>query len=303
MPKKDILPVSSFPLSTPLSPPAEDGLARLDHYIEAWLKVVGSRSPNTADTYRESLRRSGADIWNARPNMVTPHWAAELYARWLDQWETNTANVTVAAWAALYDDLIAQGIITGPNPWKVFRRKRPKEKVGERILTEAEVKALFRHAAPGVDRTLLRFLYYTGCRISEAVGLTWGDVHLDGEGTPIVTVLGKGRKTRWVRLRPAVWQEMWALSDLHEPHLKIFPLTRQQAWNHMHAAAQRAGLVTPGRTISPHCLRHSHATHALEHGANIMQVKEALGHARLDTTQTYVNLRPGPRSEAYLPDL
>ena len=68
----------------------------------------------------------------------------------------------------------------------------------------------------------------------------------------------------------------------------------------MQEAARRAGLEH--RIVSPHVLRHSHATHALEAGANLVAVKENLGHARLDTTQIYLNLRPGPRSEAYLED-
>ena len=282
------------------TPDPGDKLARLDTYIQGWLAQVGSRSPATADTYRDALHRSGPSVLNARPGALTPHVAAQLYQQWLKEWEVSTANITVAAWTTLFDDLIAQGVLPGPNPWTTFKRRRVPERIAGRVLTEDEVKRLFVHAAPGLDRLLFRFLYYTGVRISEACALTWSDIHRGPDGVMVATVLGKGSKTRYVRIRPALWTALQALSG--SPDDRIFPISRQRAWNHLHAAAVRAGLTTQGRSISPHVLRHSHATHAIEHGANIMAVKENLGHARLDTTQIYVNLQPGPRSEDYLTD-
>ena len=69
----------------------------------------------------------------------------------------------------------------------------------------------------------------------------------------------------------------------------------------MQKAAQAAGLAD--RIASPHVLRHCHATHALEAGANLFEVQEQLGHARLDTTRIYLHLAPGPRSGRFVPPL
>lgn len=278
-----------------------DALTRLETFVAEWLNQVGSRSGRTRDTYREALYRSGPDVLNLSAGQLTPERAASLYARWLDDYSIATANVMASAWRSLFDDLIAVGQWTVANPWTQFKRRRAKNSVNQRILTIDEVKRLIANTPPGLPRTLLRFLYATGARISAATALTWSDISPTGDGVMQATMLEKGQKTHTVRLRPKVWDAMQALPGEHRPHDRIFPTTRQRVYGWMQSAAKRAGLRE--HIISPHVLRHSHATHALEAGANIMAVKEGLGHARLETTQIYLNLRPGPRSEAYLEDV
>lgn len=148
------------------------------------------------------------------------------------------------------------------------------------------------------DTAIFEFLYSTGCRISEAIGLTWKTVDLE-HGT--AKVLGKGSKERIVILgRPAVA----AIERLREcsrrlkgmqsgGNERVFPgdrtpslnaLTVEMAMKHYLAGA---GLPLD---LSPHKLRHSFATHMLDAGADLRSVQEMLGHALLSTTQIYTHV-------------
>ena len=170
------------------------------------------------------------------------------------------------------------------------------------VLDAAAVSALLE--APRLDssvhwrdRAILEFLYATGVRVSELVGLLLTNLDLE-EG--LCTVFGKGSKERMVPVgRPACV----ALSRyLHEvrPALEkgkgrgcVFlnqrgrPLSRTAVWNIVKAAARLAGIEG---SVSPHVLRHTYATHLLEGGADLVAVQELLGHADISTTQIYMHL-------------
>ncbi len=185
-----------------------------------------------------------------------------------------------------------------------------------RALQVEEVLALLAAARVGDDPlalrdvALLEFLYGTGARVSEAVGLSVDDLDLDARS---VLLRGKGGRTRvvplggyatdalgayLVRARPALLSRTASSDRTGAPgrasatsatHL-VFrnarggPLTRQGAWLALRAAALRAGIT---RALSPHVLRHSFATHLLDGGADVRVVQELLGHASVTTTQVY----------------
>jgi len=177
-------------------------------------------------------------------------------------------------------------------------------------LSEEEVEALLG-AAIGADpvarrdRALLELLYGTGARISEACGLSMGDIDFDGR---LVRLLGKGGKERIVPFGRAAGR---SLDDWFGPggRVAMVPgewrrrddaqavflnsrgarLTRQAAWAVIKKYGKRAGL-DPLRHLSPHVLRHSCATHMLDHGADLRVVQEMLGHASISTTQVYTKV-------------
>ncbi|MFI5911069.1 site-specific tyrosine recombinase XerD [Dactylosporangium sp. NPDC051541] len=163
------------------------------------------------------------------------------------------------------------------------------------------------------DAALLEFLYGTGARISEAVGLAVDDLDLDAR--PGMAVLhGKGGKTRLVpmgsyartaldaylvRARPAL-----AANGTGGPNVFLNArggaLSRQSAWTILRKAAERAGLPVDGSSgVSPHTLRHSFATHLLDGGADIRVVQELLGHASVTTTQVYTLVTVDRLREVY----
>lgn len=285
--------------------PARDPDAALPALLAAWLAPLGTRSPATATTYRQAIDRARPDIIAAGGlRHLTPETAAALYSHWLRRYSPATAAVTAAALSSFWRWLERQGLPgLPPNPWPGVRRRTPRNTVAERILTEDEVRRLLAHVTPYHDRVLVQFCYYTGARISEALGVKWEHFARGEDGTWYCTLYGKGGKTRTVAIRPSLWLALAALPGWGDPAARgqrVWSISRQTAWAQLRAAARRAGLT--GRRISPHVLRHCHATHALEHGANLADIQAQLGHSRLDTTAIYLTVRPGRRSEAFLPD-
>lgn len=170
------------------------------------------------------------------------------------------------------------------------------------ILTESEVERLVQippdSTAEGLrDRAILELLYGCGLRVSELAGLTADRIQFEES---LIRVHGKGNKTRIVplgskaatALRRYLAEARPAFSPA-EREACVFlgkrgkPLTRQAAWQIVKRHCAAAGL--PGG-VSPHWLRHSFATHLLEHEAPIRVIQEMLGHADISTTQIYTHL-------------
>ncbi len=171
-----------------------------------------------------------------------------------------------------------------------------------KALSEAQVEALLK--APDTttplglrDQAMLELMYATGLRVSELVDLEVSGLNLN-QG--VVRVVGKGNKERLVPLgeeaehclkqylrdaRPQL------LAGVSCPHLFVTNrkagLTRQAFWYAIRRHAVQAGI---GGAISPHMLRHSFATHLLNHGADLRVVQLLLGHSDLSTTQIYTHI-------------
>lgn len=166
------------------------------------------------------------------------------------------------------------------------------------FLSRAQVDELFAlDETPNAnvlrDRALLEVFYSSGLRLAEAHGLDTRDVDLDrGQ----VRVLGKGRKERIVPLgsaaADAVTRYLAAAGRTPAAPGALFlssrgsRLSRRQI---QRIVARRLDAVTGGESMSPHALRHSFATHLLDEGADLMAVKELLGHASLSTTRIYTH--------------
>ena len=155
------------------------------------------------------------------------------------------------------------------------------------------------------DRALLELLYGTGARISEVCDLSMGDIDFEGR---LVRLFGKGAKERIVpfgraaaealdhwfapggrlELTPSQWRRR---DDANAVFLNTRGgrLTRQAAWAVVKKYGRRAGLDAH-HELSPHVLRHSCATHLLDHGADLRVVQELLGHASISTTQVYTKV-------------
>jgi integrase/recombinase XerD len=147
-------------------------------------------------------------------------------------------------------------------------------------------------------------MYAAGLRVSEVCGLKWRDAQEREEGAGQITVYGKGGKTRGVLLSAETWAELIALKGEGEADSPVFVSRKRKG--HLHpsqvkriikAAAERAGIEAP---VSPHWLRHAHASHALDRGAPIHLVQTTLGHASVATTGRYLHARPDDSSAKYL---
>lgn len=182
-------------------------------------------------------------------------------------------------------------------------------RLAERILDEADVQRLLQAGGSRRDRLFLHFLYYAGCRVTEATGLCWRDLaglKAKDAARPVVAGLhGKGGRTRHVPLPAFLGQALraWHRGARRAADAPVFStrtgrcLDRKQAWQIVRAAARRAGLAQP---VSPHWLRHAHASHALDRGAPVHVVQATLGHASLAATSRYAHVRPGASSGTQL---
>ena len=157
------------------------------------------------------------------------------------------------------------------------------------------------------DRALLEFLYGTGARISETVGLDIDGLDFNSGS---VLLRGKGSKQRIVPLGSYAQEALRNYLEKSRPDLvaakgsvpAVFlnarggRLSRQSAWTVLQTAAKRAG-ITSG--VSPHTLRHSFATHLLDGGADVRVVQDLLGHASVTTTQIYTLVTVDKLREVY----
>jgi len=193
----------------------------------------------------------------------------------------------------------------GYLPFNVALPVKPpavKNTLAERILSESDVYRLL-HRVEGNARNyaLLVLAYASGGRVSELAGLKWRDVQPRGDAGQ-VTLFGKGGKTRMVLLPVAAWRKLQALGPA-APEAPVFRsragghLSTVQVWRIVRKAARDAGILA---AVSPHFLRHAHASHALDRQAPIHLVQQTLGHASLATTSKYTHARPNDSSGRYL---
>jgi len=147
------------------------------------------------------------------------------------------------------------------------------------------------------DRAMIELLYATGLRVTELVSVRLADLHLDEH---YVTCIGKGSKERLVPIgeQATDWIRKYSATARREllkgrasPRLFLNvrggPLSRVGFWKVLKRYALAARLP---RTLSPHVLRHSFATHLLERGADLRAIQLMLGHADLSTTQIYTHV-------------
>jgi integrase/recombinase XerD len=187
-----------------------------------------------------------------------------------------------------------------------------------KALSEAEIARLLgsvvgEDAVARRDRAILEMLYGTGMRISELVRLSLSDLAQVEEG--VLRAFGKGSKERVVPVgrfarqalgawlapagRGTLAPERWATRDDAEAvflNQRGRRLTRQGAWLILRRYADKVGLRD---RLWPHVLRHSCATHMLDHGADIRVVQELLGHASIATTQVYTRVSADRLRQAY----
>ena len=167
-----------------------------------------------------------------------------------------------------------------------------------KFLTEDEINRLL--GAPDIsteegvrDRAVLEVMYAAGLRVSELVNLKQTDVDLLAG---LVRCHGKGNKERRVPLGKSAihWLQQYAsvkagYGKQSSPNVFLHrgrPFTRQLAWSMIKRHAERVGI----KNVSPHTLRHSFATHLLQHGADSRSVQALLGHSDISTTQIYTHI-------------
>ena len=271
-------------------------------FIELWL---GTKvSAHTHRAYRAEISRFRQAT--QKPLSRITLMDLESYARQLGQGSLKPASQNRALTAI--KSLLSFAQETGYLPFNAgaaIKLLPNRDSLAQRILDEDTTARLIAAAPEGRDRVLLKLLYVSGVRVSEICALTWSDAQARQQGGQI-TVFGKGGKTRTILLTPKAWQDLLSIQSLAQADDPIFPSRRgggpldaSQVRRIVYAAAQKAGLE---QKVSPHWMRHAHASHALDRNAPIHLVQATLGHASVSTTGRYLHARPTESSGFYLPD-
>jgi integrase/recombinase XerD len=280
----------------------------VEEYL-TWLAVEKGRSRNTLDAYRRDLlaysawlRQRGQDVVSAREADVA------AYVGHLKASGRAPASVAraVAAVRNLYRFLVDEAALCTDPAAAISPPPVPQGL--PKALTEDEVTALLdavvgNEPVQRRDRAVLELLYGTGMRIGELCGLSLGSLDVEAE---VIRVFGKGAKERLVpvgrpalaavadwlgpggraRMAPARWARRGDAAAMFL-NQRGSRLSRQAGWAIVQRYGARTGLA---ERLSPHVLRHSCATHMLDHGADLRVVQELLGHASISTTQLYTKV-------------
>jgi len=305
---------SAQPISStqPLVPTGTTAAGHAEDLRDADAKLLGlwlhGRSRHTQRAYAADARRflhfAGKPL--AQVTLADVQGFADL----LGQHEL--AATTRARALSSVKSLLAFGHRIGVLPVDVgaaLRLPSLRNRLAERILPETDVQKMLALEPGKRNRVLLRLLYAGGLRVSELCDLKWQDLQERGDAGQI-TAFGKGGKTRAILLSPATWHELQTLrSQGTAPEAPVFASRKKighkkeghldpaQVLKIVRAAARRAGISLD---VSPHWLRHAHASHSLDRGAPIHLVQQTLGHASVATTGRYLHARPADSSARYL---
>jgi integrase/recombinase XerD len=185
-----------------------------------------------------------------------------------------------------------QNKILADNPGASLATPKTKDAIAEKILTESECQ----------HQLMLQLLYESRARVSEFCSLKWKDIREKADASALVTLFGKGSKTRKVTITPHLWQALKATkTEETRGNDPIFLNLRNQAystvqvWRIVKKAGERVNIYG----VSPHWIRHTGATHQLLNGSPIHLQQQELGHSGLDITSRYLHILPGEYGARY----
>ncbi len=283
-----------------------DDLAR-SYFLERFqdfLAIEKGSSPRTGEAYKLDLERfvSFASQKNARSPLEANAGVLRDYVYHLKDLGLAPSSIrrNISALRTYYRFLVNEGHITAdpserletPKKWRTLPDVLGVDEI-EKLLgaVSLDEPLAFR------DRAMLEIAYGAGLRVSEWISLSVRDMLLEEK---LLRVFGKGSKERLVPIgRNAIGavavylRELRPLLEKGEGKGTLFlnsrgkPLSRMGAWKILRKYVELAGIK---KTVSPHTLRHSFATHLLEGGADLRAVQEMLGHADISTTQIYTHV-------------
>jgi integrase/recombinase XerD len=267
--------------------------------IDMW---VHGRSAHTQRAYRLDVQKLFS--FTGRAIQDTTLQDLQRFSDSLDGLSDATRSRTLNSVKSLFSFAHELGYVPF-NVGAALKPPRVRSELAKRILSEEQVIRLIDQTRDNPrNHALLRLMYHCGLRVSEAVSITWIDLMERSDGGQ-VCVWGKGGKERYVLMSGSMWEEVQALRGNSGLRDFVFRsrkggtrLEERQVERIILEAAKKAGIQG---NVSPHWLRHAHASHSLDRGANINLVRDTLGHASLATTGKYTHARPNASSSQYLP--
>ena len=272
-----------------------------DDIIALWSH---GRPEATMYIYRPVIAGFRNFVANIPPQQVTLQHTQQYLDQFKDQLPA-TRKRKLCSLRSLFQFAYKVGAIERDPTMALLTPHIPDE-LANRILNRADTLKLVEAAEIQRDRVLCMLLYTAGLRASEACGLKWGDCRQRGRSDGQLSILGKGQKRRSIRLTPDIWKELLQLrmpgTSAEESVFQSEagfkrPLSRMHVANIVRAIAKRAGLE---QKVTPHWLRHCHATHAADEGCPLTLIQATLGHSNVATTSRYLHVNPQKSSTQYV---
>lgn len=264
----------------------------------SYLEVEANYSKNTINSYENDLNKF-EEYYKSKDLLKIISKDIEKYIQTLSDLAPTTVSHNISSLKTFYSYFLKQGRISN-NPTDGI--KSPKLGIHlPTYLTIDEVNKLLdievTDAFSSRNKAILELMYATGLRISEVISLEFKNIDYD---ECIIRVMGKGSKERIVPVNDYAIKYLKEYIDNYRPELVkneinnyIFlnnhgrMLTRQGIFKMI---KNYAALKNIKKTIGPHTLRHTFATHLLENGADLRVIQELLGHSDISTTQIYTHL-------------
>ena len=243
-------------------------------------------------------------------HLTIREWLASLHSA---QKKKSSVARKLAALRTFFQFLVREGVVE-LNPAKLVSTPRLEKKLPRHLSVEDAIRFI---ETPDTetdlgrrDRAMLELLYATGVRVSELTKLNLHDIDFKNK---LIRVTGKRRKERIVPFGDEAREALQKYLDAHDRFLLHAPVTlREPEALFLNYQGTRITTRSVGRMvekyigicagmhdISPHALRHSFATHLLDSGADLRDIQELLGHARLSTTQIYTHVSMEKLIEVY----
>ena len=276
----------------------------IDSFIN-YLEFEKKASPHTVDAYRRDLGQFEEFLGiSFEINDLAEGKHPELRAWVIDLVDSGlsatSVNRKIATLRSYYKFLLRSRIISADPTYKLRSLKTPKklpdfiqESAIESVLNESVYESSFEGQR---DRMVMEFLYLTGVRLSELIGLKWSDINLIEDS---VKVLGKRKKERIIPITKGLKQNILLYKKVFEERFSkvdqsdYFIISNQQKQSYpmmiFRIVRHYLDLFAQTSKRSPHVLRHTFATHLLNKGADLNAVKDLLGHANLAATQVYTH--------------
>lgn len=279
----------------------------MQELIEAflnYLSVERGLAKNTIVSYREDLTIYAKYINEKAKKEIIKASRHEITNFMLSQKDSGLSSTTIARRLAaikMFYRFLVRERMTQEDPTSLIDSPKLWKTIPE-TLSINEIESML--AVPNIrkkqgirDLAILETFYATGMRVSEIVNLQLNDINAE---VGFVRCIGKGSKERIIPLgKKAIESLNRYIQKSRQSFLKkksseaLFvskigkKISRQSLWKLVKFYAEEAGIK---KIIKPHILRHSFATHLLEHGADLRSVQEMLGHSNISTTQIYTHV-------------
>lgn len=274
----------------------------IDSYRE-YITLERALSKNSVEAYMRDLQkfRSFAESAGIEAADITADDVEQFLARLYDQKASPTSQARTLSGVKSFYNFMLHTDRMEQLPTELINSPRLERKLPD-VLSYKEILDIFAavdlsHPLGHRNRAILEVAYSCGLRVSELVGLTFSDLFLDES---VIRVMGKGAKQRLVPISQnaihylLLYLEGRSAAKIEPRSEKIVflnqngsKLTRVMIFYIIRELALKAGIT---KTISPHTLRHSFATHLVQGGADIRAVQQMLGHSSILTTEIYTHL-------------